>query len=131
MGEPKGLGRALLAAVLMFLDGVLNIIYGLAAIGDSKFVDHPTHYLLGTLHEWGWISLTLGILQLVAAASLIHGHKFGRYFGIAVAALVAIGALLDIPAQPLWSLAVFGLTIWIIQGLTVYSEPDRRQASIG
>jgi hypothetical protein len=112
------------AAVLLVIDGILNIIYGLAALGDSKLLDHPTHYLLGTLHNWGWVSLILGILELIAAGSVIYGHKFGRYFGIAVGSLVAIGALLDLPAEPLWSIAVFGLSLWIIHGLALYSDAD-------
>ena len=35
---------------------------------------------------------------------------------------VAIGALLDIPALPLWSVCVFALSLWIIHGLIVYGE---------
>lgn len=123
----RGEGRAMFAAVLLGIDGVLNIIYGLAALGDSKLLDHPTHYLIGTLNGWGWVSLILGILELVAAGSVIYGHKFGRYFGIAVGSLVAIEALLDLPAEPLWSIAVFGLSLWIIQGLAVYSDVAQRR----
>jgi hypothetical protein len=118
----RGEGRAMFAAVLLVIDGILNIIYGLAALGQSKLLDHPTHYLIGTLNGWGWVSLILGILELMAAGSVIYGHKFGRYFAIAVASLVAIEALLDLPAEPLWSVAVFGLSLWIIQGLTMYSD---------
>ena len=129
----RGEARALFAAVLLVIDGILNIIYGLAALGDSKLLDHPTHYLLGTLNNWGWVSLILGILELVAAGSVIYGHKFGRYFGIAVASLVAIEALLDLPAEPLWSIAVFGISLWIIQGLAMYSDsnPKRDEMALG
>ena len=123
----RGEGRAMFAAVLLVIDGILNIIYGLAALGDSKLLDHPTHYLIGTLNSWGWVSLILGILELVAAGSVIYGHRFGRYLGIAVGSLVAIEALLDLPAEPLWSIAVFGLSLWIIQGLAVYSDVTQRR----
>ncbi|MGA9858942.1 MAG: hypothetical protein WBQ18_13850 [Solirubrobacteraceae bacterium] len=112
------------AAVLLTLDGLLNIIYGLAAVGGSSALEHPTHYLLGTLNSWGWIALAIGILQLAAAVSLVRGHAFGRYFGIVVGALAAIAALLDIPGSPFWSLAVFAVSIWIIHGLATYSEAD-------
>lgn len=123
----RGEGRAMFAAVLLVIDGILNIIYGIAALGQSKLLDHPTHYLIGTLNSWGWVSLILGILELGAAGSVIYGHKFGRYFGIAVGSLVAIEALLDLPAEPLWSIAVFGLSLWIIQGLAVYSDVTQRR----
>lgn len=49
---------------------------------------------------------------------------FGRYFAIAVGSLAAIGALLEIPAYPLWSLAVFALSLWIIYGLTLAGPED-------
>jgi hypothetical protein len=124
VGETPGLGRALFATVLLIIDGLLNVIYGIAAIGDSSFFEHPTHYLLGSLNNWGWVSLIIGALELVAAASLVRGRTFGRYFGMAVGALAAIAALLDIPASPLWSLAVFGVSIWIIHGLATFSESD-------
>ncbi len=126
----RGYPQALFATVLLVIDGILNIIYGLAAIGNSKLLDHPTHYLLGTLHGWGWVSLILGILELVAAGSVLYGHRFGRYFGIAVGSLAAIDALLDLPAEPLWSIAVFALSLWIIHGLAVYTVSERAQGDV-
>ena len=93
------------AGVLLVIGGVLNIIYGIAAIGDSKFFTANATYIISGLHTWGWITLILGVLELVAAFSLFSGGGFGRWFGIFVAALNAIGALLSIPAYPFWSLA--------------------------
>jgi len=123
MEEVRGAGRALFAAVLLTVGGVLNIIWGIAAIGNSNFFDHSTHYLFANLKTWGWVSLIIGILELLASASLFRGGDFGRYFGIGVAALAAINALLDIAAYPFWSIAVFALSVWIIYGLVIYGEP--------
>ena len=97
--------------------GVLNIIYGIAAIGDSKFFTENATYIISGLHTWGWIILILGVLELVAAFSLFSGGEFGRWFGIFIASLNAIGALLSIPAYPFWSLAIFALAIIIIYKL--------------
>jgi hypothetical protein len=105
--------------------GVLNSIYGIAAIGNSSFFVHDTHYTFGSLNSWGWVTLILGILEMVAALSLLNGGTFGRYFAIVVASLAAIAALLDIPAYPFWSLAVFALSLWIIHGLTIPGPEDR------
>jgi hypothetical protein len=124
MNEVRGLGRALFAAVLLMVGGVLNIIYGIAAIGNSSFFVHNTHYVFSSLKGWGWITLILGILEILASVSLFQGGTFGRFFGIAVAALAAIGALLSIPAYPFWSLALFALSLWIIHGLVVYAKPE-------
>jgi hypothetical protein len=123
MQENRGLGRATFATVLLMIAGPLNIVYGIAAISNSNFFQHNGHYVFANLKTWGWITLLLGILEILAAISLISGHAFGRWFAIGVAGLAAIGALLEIPAYPLWSLAVFALTLWIIRGLAVFEGP--------
>jgi hypothetical protein len=61
--------------------------------------------------------LILGVLELVAAFSLFSGGEFGRWFGIFIASLNAIGALLSISARPFWSLAIFALAIIIVYKL--------------
>lgn len=133
MDAPRGEGRAIFAGVYLMIGGVLNIIWGIAAIGNARFFVHDTHYVFASLKGWGWITLILGILEIGAAASLFGGGAFGRWFGIIAAGLTAIVALLDIPAYPFWSIAVFALSLWIIQGLAVYGgdldTPDRPNAT--
>src|SRR5918997_3218891 len=112
-----GSGWVLFAGLMICLVGVLNVIYGIAAIGDSRFfVDDATDILSG-LNTWGWIILVLGAAQIAAAYSIWKGGELGRWFGIAVALLSAIGALMSISAYPFWSLAVFTLDILVIYGL--------------
>ncbi len=115
------------AAVLLMIGGVLNIIYGIAAIGNSSFFAHNTHYVFASLKGWGWIMLILGILEILASLSLFGGGAYGRWFAIVVGALAALGALLSIPAYPLWSIAIFALSLWIIHGLVIYGEPESAQ----
>jgi hypothetical protein len=126
MNETRGLGRAIFAAVFLMIGGVLNIVYGIEAIGNAHFFVHNTHYVFGSLKSWGWVTLILGIIEILAAVSLFRGDTFGRWFGIFAAALVAISSLLDIPAYPLWSLAIFALSLWVIYGLVVYGESERQ-----
>ncbi|HJS95149.1 MAG TPA: hypothetical protein VJ741_12880 [Solirubrobacteraceae bacterium] len=131
MDENKGVVRAMFAVVLLILAGVMNIVYGLAAIDGAAYFNHPTHFLFGTLQTWGWIALVVGVLELAAAGSLFAGQAFGRYVGIAVGACAAVSALLDIQAAPLWSLAVFALSIWIIHGIATYHESERTRSKTG
>ena len=116
----EGSGWVLFAGIIIVMLGVLNVIYGIAAIGDSKFFVADQKYILSGLHTWGWVMLILGILQIVAAFSIWSGGTFGRWFGIAVAALNAIAAFLSLPAYPFWSLAVMTLDILVIYGLAAY-----------
>ncbi len=120
----KGVGRAMLAAVFLTIGGVLNVIYGIGAIGNSHFFVGDTHYVFGDLKTWGWVTLIIGIVELIAAFSLFGGGTFGRVFGIIAGSLAAIGALLSIPAYPLWSIAIFALSLWIIYGLVIFGPDD-------
>lgn len=66
--------------------------------------------------------------QCFAAFSIWQGGGYGRWFGICVAALSAIGALLSIPAYPFWSLAIFAIDVLIIYGLAAYGGQRRYAA---
>lgn len=122
MDNVRGAGVALFAAVFLLIGGVLDIIYGIAAIGNANFFAHNAQYMFANLNAWGWINLIIGIIQVLAGMSLFGGGIFGRVFGIFAGSLAAIVALLSIPAYPLWSIAIFALSLWIIYGLSVYGE---------
>lgn len=125
MYEVKGVGRAIFAAVYLMIAAVINIIYGIAGISNSHFYTAHAHYVFGDLKTWGWVTLILGVLEGLASASLFTGGGFGRWFAIIAASLAAIGALLEIPAYPLWSIAMFALSLWIIHGLVLYGGTKR------
>jgi hypothetical protein len=122
----RGAGRVVFAAVLLLIAGTLNIIYGIGAISDANFyTSNGTHYVFGTLHIWGWVTLILGIIQLTAAFSLFAGGTYGRVVGVVAATLGAMGALLAIGTVPFWSLGVFAICLWVAYGLIVYGEPEQ------
>jgi hypothetical protein len=85
-------------------------------------------FIFSDLNTWGWIILFIGIIQLFAAFSIWSGGQFGRWIGIIGASLSAIGALLSIPGYPFWSLAIFGLDLLIIYGLSAYGGQRSRAA---
>ena len=116
----EGSGWVLFAGIMIVTVGILNVIYGIAAIGDSKFFVAEQQYVLSGLNTWGWVMLILGVGQILAAFSIWAGNRFGRWFGIGCAMLNAIAALLAIPAYPFWSLVVIGIDILVIYGLAAY-----------
>jgi hypothetical protein len=121
----RGVGRAVFAAVLLMIAGILNIIYGIAAISDANFFVDSTRYVFSNLSTWGWITLILGIIQLTGAFSLFAGGVWGRVVGITAASIGAIGALLSVGgAFPFWSLGVFALCVIVLHGLIVYGEAE-------
>ena len=117
-------GWVTFAGVMLFIVGVLNVIYGIAAIGDSKFFVQDQKYILSNLNTWGWVTLIIGIIQLFAAFSLWSGGTYGRVVAIFAAGLSALAALLSIPAYPFWSLAVFAIDIIIIYQVAVYGGAE-------
>ena len=120
----KGVGRVLFVAILLLLAGVLNIIYGIAAVGNAHFFDN-TQYVFSSLHTWGWITIIVGIIQMVAGFSLMGGGAFGRLMGIVAASIGALESLLSIGgSHPWWSLAIFALCLWILHGLIVFGEEE-------
>jgi hypothetical protein len=120
--EDRVTGWWVFAGTLLLIVGVLNIIWGIAAIGDAKFFIANQKYIISSLHTWGWVTLILGVLQLAAGFSLFSGGGFGRWVGMFAAALSAISALLSIPAYPLWSLCIFALAIIILYELAKAPE---------
>ncbi|MGO9750918.1 MAG: hypothetical protein ACLP8S_23920 [Solirubrobacteraceae bacterium] len=116
----KGLGRVLFVAILLLIAGTLNIIYGIAAVGNAHFFNN-TQYVFSSLHTWGWITIIVGVIQLGAGFSLIAGGGFGLVIGIIAASLGALESLLSIGGtHPWWSLAIFALCLWILHGLVVF-----------
>ena len=117
----RGTSWVLFAGIMLATVAILNVIWGLAAIAKSSFfVSDASYILLTDLRAWGWIALGIAALEFLAAFSIWRGGAFGRWFGIAVAVLGIVGALMSMPASPLWSLVVVALGILVIYGLAVY-----------
>ncbi|HMJ36673.1 MAG TPA: hypothetical protein VK501_22400 [Baekduia sp.] len=123
--EPSGAGWVLFAGMMLTLLSILNLIYGIGAIADSSFFVNDARYVIGDLNTYGWIMVGLGALQMGAAFSIWNGNSFGVWFGIAVASVNAIGALLSIPSYPFLSMAIFAVDILVIYGLAAYGGQHR------
>jgi hypothetical protein len=123
--EPEGAGWIVFAGIMLMIVAILNVIYGIAAIGNSKFFVADQKYIISSLNGWGWITLIIGVVQAIAAYSIWAGNQFGRWVGILCAGLSSIAALLSIPAYPFWSLAIFSIDILIIYGLAAYGGQHR------
>jgi hypothetical protein len=125
----RGAGRATFAAVLLLIAGVLNIIYGIGALDSANIYANDTRYILDDLNTLGWVLIVLGVIQLTGGFSLLAGKTYGRVIGLVGAGLGAIGALLSIGgSNPWWSLAIFALCIYIIQGIVVLGDDERAPA---
>jgi hypothetical protein len=125
--EVRGEARAMFAAILLVIAGVLNVIYGIAAISNGDFFSQHSVYVVFGLGFWGWVTLIIGLVQLTGGYSLFSGGTYGRTIGIIAATLGAIESLLSIGGSyPYWSLGIFALCLIVLHGLVVYGEPIER-----
>ncbi len=120
--ESRVTGWWVFAGILLLVAGTLNIIWGIAAISDSKFFTENATYIISSLHTWGWVTLLIGVIEIIAAFSLFSGGGFGRWLGIFAACISAIGALLSISAAPFWALCIFALAVIVIYELAKAPE---------
>ncbi len=126
----RGAGRATFAAVLLLIAGTLNVIYGIGALDKANIYANDTRYIFSDLNTMGWVLIVLGVVQLTGGFSLMAGKTYGRVIGIVGAGLGAIGALLSVGgANPWWSLAVFALCVYILQGILVLGDDERVPAT--
>ena len=74
------------------------------------------------LRTWGWITLIIGALQLLAAAGVLAGNQAARWFGVAVLGLSASDQMFFIPAYPFWSLMIIAVDVVALYGLCAYGS---------
>ena len=108
------------SVVLLGIAGVLNLIAGIGAIGDSKFYAKDAQYVIGNLHTWGWVATIVGAIQILVALGIYRGNQGARWVGVFALALNAVGHLMMLEAYPFFSLAVFALALIALYGLIVY-----------
>jgi hypothetical protein len=129
MEDQRGAGWLLFAGIIISIAGALNLAWGIAAVSDSHLFDGHGRFIFEGLHAWGWVTIVLGAIQLLAALSIWRGGIFGQVFGIFAASLSAVGALLSIAGYPLWSICIFAVDMLIIYGLAAYGGRRRVAAS--
>src|SRR5215469_6167333 len=109
--EGHGYGLVLFASILLVVIGCFNAIYGIAAIANSHVFTAHAHYVFGNLKTWGWITLIIGILQLLAALGILAGNQVARWFAVVVLALNAIDQMFFISAYPFWSIIIIAMDV--------------------
>ena len=120
--EGRGYGLIIFASVLLFILGFFNMIYGIAGIAQSHVFVANAHYVFGDLRSWGWITLILAILMLLAGGGILLGNQLARWFGVAVIALNAIDQMLFSQAYPFWSLIIIAVDVVALYALCVYGS---------
>lgn len=114
-------GWAVFVGVYLLIAGVLNIIWGIAALQDkSYFVSGGL--LWSELNTWGWVSIVLGAIQMLGAGLVMSRNAAGA----AVAGFLAFCGLmlnfLSIGAYPVWSAIMLIIDALIIWAVTIHVD---------
>lgn len=128
--DGRGYGLVLFAGVLLLVVGFWNLIYGISALAKSHVFVANAHYVFGDLRTWGWITLIIAALQLLAGIGVMTGNQAARWAGIVLVGLNAINQMFFIPAYPFWSLMIIAFDIVALYGLCAYGSKENVEASI-
>ena len=120
--EGRGYGLVLFASILRVVIACFNLIYGIAAIANSHVFTAHAHYVFGNLKTWGWITLIIGLLQLLAALGVLAGNQLARWFAVVVLGLNAIDQMFFVSAYPFWSLTIIAVDVVALWGLCAYGS---------
>ena len=120
--ERQGYGLVLFAAIMLLIIGCFNLIYGIAAVANAHVFTANAHYVFGTLNSWGWVTLCIGAVQVLAAAGVLAGNQLSRWLGVAVLGLNAIDMMFFLGAYPLWALVIIAADVVALWGLCAYGS---------
>jgi hypothetical protein len=116
----RALGWSIFGGSLLLIIGVMNLVTGIAAIGNSQFFVDDARFVFGNLDTWGWIVTILGVGALAAGVGVFANSRPAAWLGAGFAALNAVAMLLFLPAYPFLALALFAVDIAVIHGLIKY-----------
>lgn len=115
-----GWGLVTIAGCWLGLSAIFNLVWGVGAL-LSQHIAHA-HYMFSILHSAGWISILLGVLQLVAAPMAVVGNQVARWLGVALLALSAINQKFFISTYPVWSALIILFDVISIYALSRYGS---------
>ena len=116
-------GWASFAGIVLFVVGVFDVLYGLAALLDNgsvivNAVNGNQTVLVWDLTTWGWIHLVIGAVMIATSIGLFAVKEWARWVAVIFAALSAISHIGLLPHFPLWSILIIVLDLLVVYNLT-------------
>jgi hypothetical protein len=112
-------GGLLFASTMLVMVGFYQALAGLVALLNSEFYVTTRNYTFDLdVTVWGWLHLVLGLVAVVVGVGLIRRSTWAGVAAIIIAMLSALANFLFIPYQPIWSLVMIAIDMWIIWSLT-------------
>ena len=112
-------GFVLFAAVLLLVNGMINIFQGLIALfDDERLVLTQDKLVVVDTTGYGWVLLISGVLLLGVGCGLVAAQTWARIVGIIVVGLHLITQVAWLGAYPVWSLLMIALDVLVLFALT-------------
>jgi hypothetical protein len=127
--EGRGYGLLIFASVLLLVIGFWNLIQGISAIARSHVYVANARYVFGDLRSWGWVTLIISILVLLAGIGVLIGNQMARWFAVVMLGINAIEQMFFIPAYPFWSLTIIAMDVVALYGLCAYGSRANVEAA--
>jgi hypothetical protein len=121
-----GRGWVLFAGIVLGVAGVLNVVFGIAAVSKSNFYVSGAQYVIGNLSSLGWLLLVVGAVQVCVAFGIWAAAEWARWLGVLSAMANMLIQFLAFANSPGLGLAMFMVDVIVIYGLLTYGGRDRR-----
>ena len=123
--DDSGAGWVAFAGIMIAVVGALNVVYGIAAIGNSKFFVNETTYIIHNLNVYGWVVLIIGAVQVAAGFAIFGRATWARWVGIISASVNILVQLVWIAVYPLAALAVLAIDILVVYALVAHGKRSK------
>ncbi|WP_250282050.1 MULTISPECIES: DUF7144 family membrane protein [unclassified Frankia] len=119
-------GWLVFAAVILFITGFHNIIYGVAALDRYSYLVTGNGVIIyQDLDFWGWLLIAMGIVEVAVAAGLFMGRQWARWAAIAICTVNVIAHLAFLAVFPVWAVILIALDVLVIYAVTRPDTPPR------
>ncbi|MET8938428.1 hypothetical protein ABZ329_19240 [Streptomyces rubiginosohelvolus] len=117
-GSPWAAGGTVFAGVLLFVDGVLGVLKGIAGIASNDVYTRINDYVFKfSVTSWGWIHLILGVVLILVGWGILKGAAWARGAGVALASLNLIANFMWLPYTPVWAIVTIAIDVFVIWAL--------------
>jgi hypothetical protein len=128
--ESWAAGGTVFAALMLMISGVMAILEGIVGISKNVVyvVTRGDYAYKFDVTAWGWIHLALGAVAVMVGSGLLGGAAWARFGGMVIAGLNMIANFMFLPYQPVWSVVMIAVDVFVIWSLAAYHRPARTGA---
>jgi hypothetical protein len=116
-------GWLMFVAVILVIDGILDALWGLAAVLNNEVITVGGHgVIVWDVTAWGWAHLIAGSLMALTGLGMFSGRSWARWLGILFVSLNVLVQFGTFTLFPLWSMLIIALDIVVLYQLTARWE---------